>query len=100
MSYNEDEILVLHCKYCDEDIEPVYKEVIFKNATKHVEASCPECGRYIQYISQGAEDILHFGKYKGKTIGDISLEDKPYLEWLLKQPNLKNNLMNKIKKYI
>lgn len=100
MSYNEGEILKIYCPDCKEMVEPIYNEVIFKNKTKHIEARCPDCNLFFQYIQQSNNDIIYFGKYKGQNIGDISLKDKQYLLWLLEQPFCKNNLKNKIKKYI
>ena len=32
------------------------------------------------------KDTFHFGKYKGKKIEDVAKIDKPYIEWLIRQP--------------
>lgn len=92
-------ILKLYCKNCGHYVEAIYEKKIFKNNTTHIEALCLDCGSHIQYMPQG-EDKLHFGKYKGMTIEEISERDLPYLEWLVNQTWCKNNLINKIKKYV
>ena len=30
-------------------------------------------------------DTLNFGKYRGRKVKDVSMFDKPYLQWLVKQ---------------
>lgn len=45
-------------------------------------------------------EILTFGKYRGKTIGDIFVEDPKYIMWLYKNYNGGSEiLLNKIKEY-
>ena len=34
---------------------------------------------------KGPKDMIPFGKYKGKTISEVSAFDKPYLQWVLRQ---------------
>lgn len=72
------------CKYCDNE-EMSIKEVIFKNGTKHLERKCVKCGRQNGYAPKDIDPNdwrLPFGKYKGKTLGEVLKEDKSYLEWL------------------
>ncbi len=47
----------------------------------HVRADCNQCGAYIKFLPQSyPEPIkLHFGKYAGQKIADIT--DRDYLQW-------------------
>ena len=44
-------------------------------------AWCNGCGSYIKNIPQGGEPVMHFGKYKGTLISEMT--DLSYLNWLL-----------------
>jgi cellobiose-specific phosphotransferase system component IIB len=36
-------------------------------------------------------DTLNYGKYKGRSIAEVSIFDKPYLRWLVKQSFVVSN---------
>jgi uncharacterized protein (DUF3820 family) len=57
--------------------EQQYKE---RNEAKKIESS----------------DKLPFGKYRGKSIDDVLKFDKKYLQWMMKNCNLKDNLKTRI----
>lgn len=83
------------CKSCGSVFEE-YKttEKIFKNGTKHLEARCPDCGKWIKYLPQGKDTTMWYGKYKGEKIEDIIIKDPEYIMWL--KENSKNNTRRKI----
>ena len=88
-------------KYNKEFEEYVIQEKTFANGTKHNAGYCPECGKFLQYVSKGGEDRMYFGKYKGETIKEIAKKDKEYLEWIINEfDGCKESLKKKIKKYI
>ena len=88
------------CYQCKKEFEE-YKteEKIFTNGTKHISASCPLCGHWIKFLSQGGEDLLYFGKYEGEKISEVAKKDKQYLIWL-KDNIAKQGLKKKIEKYL
>ena len=89
---------MMYCRNCKKEQEIKEKEVIFKNGTKHLEARCDICDRYIKYLPHilPADTKLFFGKYKGKTLLEIKREDQEYLYWLYEQTWCKNSLKEKI----
>lgn len=60
---------------------------------RHIEADCPDCGRYIKFVSHEAP-TLYFGKYRGQTVEQVAATDRPYLAWLVSAngPKLSQNL--------
>jgi hypothetical protein len=56
-------------------------EKIFKNGTKHIEARCPLCDKWIKYLPQ-ENFIMPFGKYKGMDIDEVARKDLDYIRWL------------------
>ena len=60
------------------------RPVTFRDGTRHIEALCSLCGRHIKYVSQRPpeEQILYFGRYKGRLILDVVHEDPSYAAWL------------------
>lgn len=40
-------------------------------------------------VNNAKDFVLEWGKYKGKTLGEILEEDKQYLEWILNEKDLK-----------
>ena len=74
------------CKYCQEEVEAVIEKKIFSNGTKHLSASCPVCKKWIKYLPQEKNnDMLYFGKYKGKRMSEVVLTDPDYLQWLCEE---------------
>jgi hypothetical protein len=59
----------------------------------HLKASCKACGKYIKFLPQHkSKPILYFGKYKGREIPSMTLEEEiQYLKWMLKTCDLKVN---------
>ena len=47
-------------------------------------------------------DVFPFGKYRGKKIQDVATIDKPYLEWVMKQPWFEKftDIKSEVKKYL
>ncbi len=62
---------MLNCYKCKKEIEPQVEEKVFSNGTKHLSASCPDCGQWIKYLPQEIEPeeyVIPFGKNKGKIL--------------------------------
>lgn len=54
---------------------------IFKDGTKHKEATCNDCGKHIRFVPQNKErTFIPFGKYKGKHTYEV--DDFDYLKWI------------------
>lgn len=90
----------LFCTKCRKNKEVKTNVVTFKNGTKHIEGKCFECHTFIKWIPQ--EIIPHnykmpFGKYKGKTLGEIKRIDDDYLWYIydIAKPRLKD-LVDKV----
>ena len=71
----------------------------FKNGVKHLRVSCGECNKFISYKQQPITDnyIIKFGKYKNCKINEIP---RSYLDWLVNEDWIKENLKFGIKDYI
>lgn len=76
------------CKYC-ESLNLVTRDKTFKNSTVHKELFCDDCQRSLQYISDKPllDREVFFGKHKGKTWGELLLNNKDYLAWLAGKGN-------------
>ncbi len=61
--------------------------------TDQVRASLDE-----YFNSKKSSKKIQFGKYKGKTVNDISLIDEKYLKWLVKQNWCFEDIKSEIKK--
>lgn len=67
---------------------------------KHIGLYCKKCG-WIKWLKQKVEAfIFPFGKYKGKTLGEIKEIDIEYLRWSADKFNDKPNIANKIKEIL
>lgn len=85
------------CLHPEEKIK--ITEVTFKNNTKHLERRCGDCNKHLDYAPHETDvrkRRIHFGKYKGKTLEEVGRSDRPYLEWLYKQQDLKPSLRAQI----
>lgn len=75
---------------CPECGYTIYKttEVFFKNGTKHLEARCDSCDKYVGYAPQdwsGVEPKDYapdFGKHKNKRLEQIQKDEPGYLYWM------------------
>jgi hypothetical protein len=68
----------------------------------HIKAICLKCDSYIKFLSQpNKEFLMPFGKHKGKPLESLkSEEDVKYLNWMLSEMKLGNNLKDRIKKHL
>jgi len=69
------------CKHCE--IEFQEENAKLEKKGQHIKASCPICGRYIKFVSQGGEYTFYVGKHKGKTLREVVSEDYDYVIWCL-----------------
>jgi RNase P subunit RPR2 len=78
------------CKKCGTVIES-WKEIpkVFSNGTNHIELRCPDCQWFYKYKPQNNDFELWFGKYKGKKVSEVLIEDYDYLWWLLENSDEK-----------
>ena len=89
----------MKCFSCGE-VEPKLIDRVFSNGTKHVEARCPVCDRFLKFMPQEfdlKEIIMPFGKHKGLRISDL---ESSYLYWLLENNVVKGNLLKAVKYYL
>lgn len=92
------------CVYCGSHTLKT-ETATFKNGTEHVRLSCGDCTRFLKWAPQEKEYselknfILPFGKYRGKTLGQVDEADFEYLEWLGANSNNKN-VQKRIKEFI
>lgn len=68
-----------------------YKKKVFKNGVIQI-GVYDENGKWIKWKEQG-DPCIHFGKYKGIKLKELP---KEYVEWLLEQPWIRNNLRDKL----
>ena len=69
----------------------------FKNGTKHLRVEDKNTGRFLRYEREISDDpVMYFGKYKDMKFSEIMVENEGYLDWLLEQDWLKDNLKNTI----
>lgn len=86
------------CNRCNKEIEPITEEKTFANGTKHIGATCPLCKRFIKWLPQEPNnDMLYFGKYKGKRMSEVVIFDPDYLHWLCEETD-KAKIRNLIEK--
>lgn len=70
------------CPTCNKEVEAKVSDQTFSNGTTHRRADCPDCGRWLKYLTTDFEPTLHFGKYKGRTYREVAEDERSYLEWL------------------
>lgn len=63
----------------------------------HLRAECSECGRFLQFLRQPIDAFLMpFGKHKGRRLVELAATEADYLNWMLNQDWLKDNLRHRI----
>jgi hypothetical protein len=99
IEYDADDLFCYNCKTTN---KPLCVERIFRDGRKQIQGICPRCNNSLQYVTQNKnkEDIFYFGKYKGKKMSDVKMEDPGYFKWLLKNGPWKNKDIDRFKKYI
>ena len=86
------------CNNCQKEVEAVTEEKTFANGTIHISASCPLCEKWIKWLPQEENnDMLYFGKHKGKRMSEVVLTDPEYLHWLCEETD-KAKIRNLIEK--
>tara|TARA_X000000950_G_C13799848_1_gene613051 strand:+ start:717 stop:989 length:273 start_codon:yes stop_codon:yes gene_type:complete len=79
------------------ELTEITKVQTFKNGTKHLRVEDKLTGKFLRYEREVCDDpIMYFGKYKGMKFSEILIENEGYLDWLLTQDWLKDNLKNTI----
>lgn len=71
---------MITCNNCKKEVEPVLTD-----SGQHIKASCSECKRYIKFMPQeikASDFVMPYGKHKGRTLGEIKINDFDYLQWL------------------
>lgn len=90
--------------------DDTYRQECYPNI-KDEEIPCAGCGEWVLIDVPGvsldeifpihkADEILMFGKYKGKTYGDIYKIDYQYLHWLEKQIGFSKLILRSLNNYI
>lgn len=81
---------LLQCRRCKKEVEPILTPV-----GKHIKATCPACKQYIKFISQTPleETRIWFGKYRGTLLTEILAKDREYLEWIMKQEDIRKRTL-------
>ena len=86
------------CRMCSSD-HLVQRPRKFANGTEHIEEVCTDCGAHQRFVSQdkpATDFVMPFGKYGGRTIGEIMAADPDYVEWAaenLKQPKIRKKFI-------
>jgi hypothetical protein len=82
--------------------EKIQKSERSQFTKKQVESLVQECEDEFKEMRNSEKKsnpgVMTIGKHKGQKISDILTKDKPYLEWLLKQPWLFADLKQEIQK--
>jgi len=87
------------CKYCNGELK--IEEQIFSNGVKHLKQTCITCGKHNGYAPQDTDFnkfTMPLGKYKGKRLDEIKMQDPDYLRWAAE--NMHASLQRKIEKYL
>ncbi len=80
--------LDISCSHCNSS-EIRTERIPLPNGGCHIKATCVACGRFIKFLPHDSLR-LHFGKHKGKTVAEISVCDRAYLQWCLSKNVLKD----------
>ena len=72
----------------------VYKEVTFRNGTKHIQRSCAVCNAHYDYAPSVDDSHFRmpFGKYKGVFLSTVP---RDYIDWLLTR-DIRRNIRERI----
>ena len=73
---------MITCKQGQYDMDEC--EATLEEVGQHMRAKCPTCGKHIKFLKKtipGGDDILYFGKYKGKSVSEVVREDRGYAQW-------------------
>jgi len=66
-----------YCKHCGKNVT-----LIVIDEPPHLRGNCSECGNWVKWIPHVVapeDEVLYFGKHKGKSFKEIPLD---YLWWL------------------
>ena len=87
--------------------DPTYVAWVMDLSTENL-GSSPSLSRFRQFLDDGgyqapAEDIMFFGKYKGKTFKEMMTEDPSYcaalLRFIAEEGNNHNSVLLRFKKF-
>lgn len=82
--------MALFCPLCKCEVETWRHEYVCENGKTEIVRNCGKCGKLIDWLQMAYEPktfVFPFGKHKGKTLEEILLLDKRYLEWVSKEFN-------------
>lgn len=89
------ELICKSCGVCQSTLEAKIEKHYLPNGGYHIKAHCFECGTFIKNMPHSLPRILHFGKYKGKSIAEVAKENPAYLVWLVGR-DIRDNLKHAI----
>jgi len=73
-------------------------ETYLTRSGQHIKWSCVDCG-YIKFLPQKAENFhMPFGKFKGKSLEEISRIDAHYLAWACM--NMDERIARRIREFL
>lgn len=77
------------------------RERIFKDGTKHIEKICLKTGKHLGFVKSksNADFVIYRGKYKGKMLKEIAVDDWDYLLWCSENLN-DEKLRKRIEEYL
>jgi len=89
--------------YTEDSSESCFKchdsKTYYQRKGPHIGLYCYKCG-WLKWKEQKPDAfIIGFGKYKGKSLGEIKTIDIEYLKWLIKNIDNKK-IINKIEKLL
>jgi hypothetical protein len=86
----------MKCQPCLAEFVADPKPREFRDGSIHHEVHCPNCRKFVRWLSQGGPLRLYFGKHKGEVLAEVAAFDREYCEWLLSQVWLKPKLRTAI----
>jgi hypothetical protein len=89
------QLICNHCQAEQDELTADIRKTYLPNGGYHLVVYCYSCKKFIKNLPHSKPQVLHFGKYKGKPIAVIALEDESYLRWLSTQ-DIKESLKDAI----
>lgn len=81
----------MKCKKCN-STKVTATWVTHGDGTKHIKNNCETCGAHNGFAAQGNysfDELMPFGKHKGRTLEDLCVNEKDYVEWAIQNMNNK-----------
>lgn len=57
--------------------------MVIADGRTQIKVTCSICGKFQAFAPQNKPFVFHFGKYSGKKLEDVIIEDASYVEWCI-----------------